>query len=436
MTWGANAAETHEVQVERKITQEHTTRSMSAERLGPTEKASSIIGREVKNNQNEKLGKVDNLAIDLESGRVVGVLLSVGGMLGVGDHMVAVPPQALRDDPARKVAYLDTDKERLKAAPKFDTSNWTDAWESNHVTAVYRYYGQEPYFTRQDGVAPIRPADPSNTRSVRNPDGTWTEDRDPNRTDSKFRKSGLGFIQKASKVMGAPVRNQQNEKLGKVEDLVVDMAAGRVVTVIVSSGGFAGIGDELSAVPPMAFHFNSNRDALELNVSKETLTSAPHFKSSQWPDFAEPTYTERTYRAYNVEPYFSASVTTERDPSARNVRERVTATERESNPVRTPDADNTGRNIRDRDDRTLTPLDQGGSPADRNTTAQVRKEIMASKGLSTNARNVKIITINGHVTLRGTVNTEDEKRLLGQIAARTTNPANVDNQLEVKFDNR
>jgi sporulation protein YlmC with PRC-barrel domain/surface antigen len=337
LAFEANAAETHEVQVEGKITRDHTTRSMRAERLGPTDKASDIIGREVKNNQNEKLGKVDNLAIDLESGRVVGVLLSIGGMLGVGDHMVAVPPQAFRDDPARKVVYLDADKERLKAAPKFDTANWTDAWESNHVTTVYQYYGQEPYFARQDGPAPIRPADPSNTRSVRNPDGTWSEDRDPNRTDSKFRKSGLGFIQKGSKVIGTAVKNQQNEKLGKVEDLVVDMAAGRVVSVIVSSGGFVGFGDELSAIPPMAFHFNSNRDALQLDVSKDALASAPHFKSSQWPDFSEPTYTERTYRAYRIEPYFSVSVTTERDPSARNVRERVTTTERESNPVRTPD---------------------------------------------------------------------------------------------------
>src|SRR5690242_9900198 len=89
LAFGANAAETRHVQVEGKTTREHT-RTIRAERLGPTEKASNIIGREVKNNQNEKLGKVDNLAIDLESGRVVGVLLSMGGMLGVGDHMIAV----------------------------------------------------------------------------------------------------------------------------------------------------------------------------------------------------------------------------------------------------------------------------------------------------------------------------------------------------------
>ena len=188
-----------------------------------------------------------------------------------------------------------------------------------------------------------------------------------------------------------------------------------------------GIGDELSAIPPTAFRFNPNHDTLQLDVSKETLTSAPHFKSGQWPDFGRPEYSAGMYRAYRVEPYFSAEVTTDRDPSARNVRERVT-----SDRINSTDADNTARNARDRDDRTLTPLDQGKSQADRDITARVRKDIMASKGLSTNARNVKIITINGRVTLRGPVNTEEERRILTDIAARATSNETIDNQLEVK----
>ena len=95
--------------------------------------------------------------------------------------------------------------------------------------------------------------------------------------------------------------------------------------------------------------------------------------------------------------------------------------------------DNTSRNVRDRDDRTLTPLDQGNSQADMDTTAQIRKEIIASKNMSVNAQNVKIITNNGHVTLRGPVNTAAEKRLIGEIANRVAHSKNVDNQLEVKL---
>ena len=70
----------------------------------------------------------------------------------------------------------------------------------------------------------------------------------------------------------------------------------------------------------------------------------------------------------------------------------------ESDTNRTNAVDNTARNVRDRNDRTLTPLDQGNSQADVNTTAQIRKEIIAGKNMSVNARNVKIITIDGRST--------------------------------------
>ena len=86
------------------------------------------------------------------------------------------------------------------------------------------------------------------------------------------------------------MNNLQDEKLGKVENLMVDLPAGRIVAVIVSSGGFLGIGDDLSAVPPTALRFTSDRDTLQLDASKEMLASAPHFKANQWPDFGEPGY--------------------------------------------------------------------------------------------------------------------------------------------------
>ncbi len=100
----------------------------------------------------------------------------------------------------------------------------------------------------------------------------------------------------------------------------------------------------------------------------------------------------------------------------------------------TKDADNTARNVRDRNPSTLTPLDQGSSEADVNTTTQIRKEIIAGKDMSVNAQNVKIITNTGKVTLRGPVNSDAEKRLIGEIADRVAHAENVTNQLEVKSD--
>ena len=98
-----------------------------------------------------------------------------------------------------------------------------------------------------------------------------------------------------------------------------------------------------------------------------------------------------------------------------------------------PDANNSARNARDRHDQTLTPGDQGNNSADVATTRAIRKEITSTKDMSVNARNVKIITANGHVTLRGPVKTEQEKQQIGDLASKVAQSTNVDNQLEVKL---
>ena len=228
----------------------------------------------------------------------------------------------------------------------------------------------------------------------------------PSRMTHSMHRGNLKDTAKASDVLGMTVKNNQGEKLGKVENMLVDLSSGRIVAVVVSSGGFLGMGDELSAVPPTSFRFNEERDGLRLDVSKETLSSAPHFKAGEWPQFNQPGYVGQVYGAYHVTPYFSTN-----EPA---------------------DADNTARNVRDRNDSTLTPLDQSNTPADVDITRNIRKQIMADKDISMDAKNVKIITQNGHVTLRGPVNSVQEKDQIGEIANAAAHPENVQNQLEVK----
>lgn len=101
-------------------------------------------------------------------------------------------------------------------------------------------------------------------------------------------------------------------------------------------------------------------------------------------------------------------------------------------PSTTKDADNTARNERDRNANAVTPGDQSNSPEDIDTTKRIRQAIIANKSLSTNAHNVKIITAGGHVTLRGPVQNEAEKRTVEALAASVATAANVESQLEVK----
>jgi hyperosmotically inducible protein len=107
--------------------------------------------------------------------------------------------------------------------------------------------------------------------------------------------------------------------------------------------------------------------------------------------------------------------------------------DRSSASVVNTDTDNSRINVRDRDEATLTPGDQGTTAADRDITQQVRKSLVSNdNGYSVAAQNVKIITVNGKVTLRGPVNTDTEKAGIVSVAKKIAGEDNVDDQLEVK----
>jgi hyperosmotically inducible periplasmic protein len=95
------------------------------------------------------------------------------------------------------------------------------------------------------------------------------------------------------------------------------------------------------------------------------------------------------------------------------------------------DRDNTAANTRDRNGTTMTPLDQNENQPDIDITANIRKRVVDSQ-MSVDARNVKIITENGKVTLRGPVKSAEEKTRVDQIAADVAGGDNVDSQLDVK----
>ena len=95
-------------------------------------------------------------------------------------------------------------------------------------------------------------------------------------------------------------------------------------------------------------------------------------------------------------------------------------------------ADNSGRNTRDRSGETQTSGDQSNSSPDIKTTAAIRRAIMHDDSLSMMAKNVKIVAVNGAVTLRGPVKNSAEKAKIAQLAQNAAQGAKIDNQVEVK----
>jgi hyperosmotically inducible protein len=97
--------------------------------------------------------------------------------------------------------------------------------------------------------------------------------------------------------------------------------------------------------------------------------------------------------------------------------------------------DNTATNERDSSGETKTSGDQSNSSADLKTTQAIRQALMKDGELSTTAKNIKVITANGLVTLRGPVRTAQEKAKIDQLVKAAAGGAKIDNQLDVKRSN-
>lgn len=108
--------------------------------------ASTLAGDSVRNRNDEDLGKIDEIMVDIPSGRVAYAVLSFGGFMRMGNRLFAVPWSALTVDQDRKCFILDADKTTLENAPGFDKDNWPDMANQSFGTEIYKYYGRKPYW--------------------------------------------------------------------------------------------------------------------------------------------------------------------------------------------------------------------------------------------------------------------------------------------------
>ncbi|MGA2739113.1 MAG: PRC-barrel domain-containing protein [Bryobacteraceae bacterium] len=108
--------------------------------------ASTLAGDSVRNSAGEDLGKVDEIMVDIPSGRIAYAVLSFGGVLRMGNKLFAVPWSALKVDEDEKCFILDVNKKTLESAPGFDKDRWPDMADTTWGSEVFRYYGATPYW--------------------------------------------------------------------------------------------------------------------------------------------------------------------------------------------------------------------------------------------------------------------------------------------------
>ena len=103
---------------------------------------------------------------------------------------------------------------------------------------------------------------------------------------------------------GIAVWNFQNEKLGRVKFITADLQNARLVEVVISSGGFFGMGSRVTSAPPRAFTLDAANQVLRLDVSKARFDAAPPFITSDVASYSQPERVASVIRHYGLQPWF------------------------------------------------------------------------------------------------------------------------------------
>ena len=228
--------------------------------------ANKLIGHKVQNAQNETIGSINSVYI-APSGKVDSVIVGVGGFLGMGEREARLNWKDLHVmDNGNKVT-VDMTKDQLKALPeyKYASASWRGRVFSD----------KGPWTADQRAAADARSTTDRNVAANRASDQRTS---DTGRTTSTGDFNARGDMA-TSAIIGTRVRNDANDTVGKVEDLYVDRN-GAIKTVVVSVGGFLGVGSKDVAVKWSDIKFGRDGDSIVLNTSwtKDTLKAMPDYK--------------------------------------------------------------------------------------------------------------------------------------------------------------
>ncbi|MDN7023406.1 PRC-barrel domain containing protein [Methanoculleus sp. FWC-SCC1] len=106
----------------------------------------SITGKTVKSPDQQALGTVHNLILDMKSGRVAFLVISTGGILGIGEKFIPVPWESYSGMPDEDSVTVNVTRETLESAPNYDRDSWEGIHDLGWLARVYQYYGFRPYW--------------------------------------------------------------------------------------------------------------------------------------------------------------------------------------------------------------------------------------------------------------------------------------------------
>lgn len=248
-------------------------KAQAAGGFGKIERANKLIGKSVLTSDRQKAGKISNAVVDIETGRILYAVVSVGGVAGVGGTDVAVAPGAFSAETPDSV-LVNADKQKLQNAPQFtsDVSKPDQLGQASFVDKVYQHFGQ----------------------------ASWWQGGSKAANEGSFNNA-----HKVSDLGGMKVLDVNNQAIAKVKNTMLDLHGGRVAYVVISPDSSLKLGgNNYYALPPNALTLSSDKQNLVTGITREKFASAPHFDENGWGTLANPSYASQIYNYYGKQAYF------------------------------------------------------------------------------------------------------------------------------------
>jgi len=228
--------------------------------------AGKLIGRNIKNKNNDTIGEIESVYLDA-NGKVDSVIVGVGGFLGVGERYARLHWKDLQVSDNGERVVLDMTKDQLKAMAPYKYKD--DAMRG-------KVFNDRGVWRDGDRAAADARAT-TDTAAAINRDRTIADNRATS-TESTGDFNAQGDVS-GNAVIGAKVRNANNDTVGTVQDFYVD-ASGNIKTVVLSVGGFLGVGSKDVAVKWSDMKQSRDGKSLVLTTSlgKDQLKSLPDYK--------------------------------------------------------------------------------------------------------------------------------------------------------------
>jgi sporulation protein YlmC with PRC-barrel domain len=298
-------------------------------------RASQLIGKLVHDAAGKEIGELRDLVVDTGDGRVAYAVLSIGGYLRLGrEHLVAYPLPASEVRVAGERLVVGADRARLQELPGFDAGSWPDfdagqagaggprlrratgmidadlmdragkdvgdvkdllvAIEEGQLRAIVVEF--DPSWYEKPGWVALPP------QSIAHKGGELVANFEPDdmrtpaeaeaarkRAEEERARAAAAAAStnrdvRASRVLGSKVVDGEGRGIGEVEDLVIDVAGGRVAYLVLAVGGFLGVGDRLVAYPMPSKDVTRDGDRLALAVDRQAIEAMQGFASDRWPD--------------------------------------------------------------------------------------------------------------------------------------------------------